>query len=295
MSKLAFCGLGQMGIAMATRLVEFGHDVTVWNRTPSKAEPLTARGAGRADFPAEAAVDAEAVVTMLADPSALEEVVFGERGLAASMSSGSTLIEMSTVGPDAVRQMASRMPAGVEVLDAPVRGSIPQAADGTLVILVGGPEEAYRRWEPVLRVLGEPVHAGPLGAGAAMKLVANMTLGVAITAVGEALALAKVHDLDPATVLDMLSQTPLGRMVEQVRPKLEGGEFPLHFRLALAHKDLRLVSDAAEAAGLDARLSVAARDWMGAAESAGWGDSDYSSVTAFILEQVASSARHRES
>src|SRR5438105_2753360 len=177
MAKLAFCGLGHMGAPMAARLVSAGHEVAVWNRSPEKVEPLAGLGARAAETPADAAAGAEAAITMLADPEALEEVVFGPGGLAEGLSPGSTLIDMSTVGPDAVRSVAERLGDAVEVLDAPVLGSIAAAESGSLKIFVGGSEEAFQRWSPVFEVLGTPFHLGPLGTGASMKLVANSTLG----------------------------------------------------------------------------------------------------------------------
>lgn len=130
MAKLAFCGLGQMGAPMAARLVDAGHDVTVWNRTPARAEPLRERGARVAATPAGAARGAEAAITMLADPAALEAVVLGPDGLAQGLGPGSALIEMSTVGPTAIRQLAERLPEGVDLIDAPVRGSVDAATGG---------------------------------------------------------------------------------------------------------------------------------------------------------------------
>ena len=141
MAKLAFCGLGQMGLPMALRLVDAGHDLWVWNRTPGKAGPVVERGARQARSPAEAGAGAEAAITMLASPEALEEVVLGADGLAHGLAPGSTLIEMSTVGPQAIRALADRLPGGIGVLDAPVLGTVPQATEGSLKIFVGGPAE----------------------------------------------------------------------------------------------------------------------------------------------------------
>ncbi len=128
---------------------------------------------------------------MLADPAAVEEVVS-----AADLGAGTTLVEMSTIGPDAARALAAGLPEGVDMLDAPVLGSIPQATEGTLKIFVGGDAEVFERRRPVLEAMGTPRHLGPLGAGAAMKLVANSTLGALMTGLAEALALADGLGLD---------------------------------------------------------------------------------------------------
>jgi 3-hydroxyisobutyrate dehydrogenase len=169
MATLAFCGLGVMGAPMATRLAAAGHRVRVWNRTPGRDADAVASGAVAAATPAEAATGADAAITMLAGPESLEQVVFGPDGLAATLPAGAALIDMSTVGPDAIRALDRRLAGRVEVLDAPVTGSAPQAAAGTLRIMVGATDEAYARWSGVLTPMGEPVHVGPPGTGAAVS------------------------------------------------------------------------------------------------------------------------------
>lgn len=280
-TRIAFCGLGQMGAPMAARLLDARHDLTVWNRTPDRAAALVERGADQAVSPAAAAGRAEIVVTMLADPAALEQVVFGPDGVAAGISSGATLVEMSTVGPDAVRELAARLPEGVDVLDAPVLGSVPQAAAGALKVFVGGDAAVFERCRRVLEAMGTPTHLGPLGRGASMKLVANSTLGALMCGLAEAMALADALGLDEAAVLDILVESPIGTTARSKRALIEGGEYrPPNFKLSLAAKDLALVTDAAEAAGVDLRLAPAARTWFERAEAAGLGDRDYSAVIA---------------
>ena len=284
MAKLAFCGLGRMGEPMAARLLEAGHDLVVWNRTPGRAEGLIGRGARRAKSPAEAAAGAEAVFTMLSTPDALEAVVFGEDGsaLVEGLAPGTALIELSTIGPDAVRALADRLPVGVELLDAPVLGSVPQAIDGTLKVFVGGTDDAVARWRPVLEQFGRPIHLGPLGAGAAMKLVANACLGALMTALAEALALADAFGLDQATVLDILSESPIGRTTKSKRSHVESGEYPPNFSLELAAKDLGLVTEAARGRDVDAKVAAAARAHFEAAAEKGFGQLDYSAVIAHV-------------
>ena len=125
MAKIAFLGLGQMGAPMARRLLQAGHELTVWNRTPDRAEPLAAGSAAVAGSPAEAGAGAEFAITMLATPEALREVVLGENGLAKALGPGQVYVDMSTVGPDTVRSIAARLSEGIAVVDAPVRGQRP--------------------------------------------------------------------------------------------------------------------------------------------------------------------------
>jgi 3-hydroxyisobutyrate dehydrogenase-like beta-hydroxyacid dehydrogenase len=280
MTTLAFVGLGQMGLPMAGRLLDAGHDVVVWNRTPDKAGPLVERGARRMDTPADAARAAEALFTMLATPEALEEVVFGAGGLVEGMDDGHTLIEMSTVGPDVIRDLTERVPDDVDVIDAPVLGSIPQATDGTLKIFVGAGPELAEEWMPVLEAFGRPIHLGPPGSGAAMKLVTNSVLGALMSGLAEALTLADAFALDQTAVLDILAESPIAVTVRSKRDNIESGRFPPNFKLALAAKDLRLVTGTAESAGLALPLAAAARAWFELGEAEGLGAHDYSALTA---------------
>jgi 3-hydroxyisobutyrate dehydrogenase/2-hydroxy-3-oxopropionate reductase len=282
MTSVAFLGLGLMGAPMARRLLDAGHELVVWNRSAAKAAPLEEAGARRAQTPRQAAGGAEVVITMLADPPALAAVTEGPDGVAAGVGDGATVLEMSTVGPAAVHRLRGELPDGVTLVDSPVLGSTPQAEEGSLQLFVGGEAGAVERWLPLLETFGSPTRVGPLGAGAAAKLVVNSTLGGTLALLGEALALADGLGLERSTALDVLARSPLGSQVERRRPALESGEFPLRFRLRLASKDLGLVGDAAGDAGVDLRVAPAARAWFDDATDTGWGDEDYSSVVAFI-------------
>jgi 3-hydroxyisobutyrate dehydrogenase-like beta-hydroxyacid dehydrogenase len=283
MTKIAFLGLGQMGTPLATRLLEAGHDLTVWNRTPERAQPLRDAGASVARTPAEAGRAADVAITMVTDPEALEHVVFGPDGLSDALGPGRLLLEMSTVGPDEVRSIAERLPDGVDVVDSPVMGSVPQATAGELNVLAGGSEGAFERVRPILDTFGNVRHVGGLGAGAAMKLVVNSTLGAAITAVGEAIALADALGLDRGITLDVLSGSQLGAAVSAKRESIETGSYPPRFKLSLAAKDLRLVTEAAARIGRELPVASAARHWLEQAIEAGAGDLDYSAVVATIV------------
>ena len=278
-------GLGAMGSRIARRLLEAGHELHVWNRTAEKAAPLVEAGADAAATPAEAAARAEVVLTMVADPAALRDVTEGADGVAAGVGEGATVIEMSTVGPDAVRRLGSLLGERAGLLDAPVLGSRSEAEAGTLTVFVGGPDELVARWMPLLSVLGSPLHVGPLGSGAAAKLVANTTLVGTIGVLGEALALAEGLGIARAKAFEVLAATPLAGQAERRRASVESREYPPRFALYLARKDAELVVAAARAAGVDLRLTEAARTWLGEADDAGWGDRDYSAVLARILGQ----------
>lgn len=284
MTKIAFIGLGGMGSRMARRLLDAGHELVVWNRTREKMAPLVEAGALPAETPAEAAQRSEAVLTMLSDPGALEAVTEGADGLAAGAEAAPvTVIEMSTIGPAAVKHFASRLPSGTGLMDAPVLGSLAEAEAGTLRIFIGGPAPLAERWTPLLATLGSPIHVGSLGAGAAAKLVANLTLLGALGLLGEALALARGLGLSRETAFEVLAATPLAAQAERRRPAIESGEYPARFSLSLAQKDADLITEAAAEAGIDMRLAEAARTWLADANEAGWADWDYSAVLAWIL------------
>jgi 3-hydroxyisobutyrate dehydrogenase-like beta-hydroxyacid dehydrogenase len=194
---------------------------------------------------------------------------------------------MSTVGPDAVRHVAERLPAGVSMIDAPVLGTVPQAEGGELRIFAGGDRRDVDRVRPVLETLGTVTYLGPLGAGAGMKLVANSTLGALMTALGEALALADSLGLEEGTVLDVLADSPIGVTVNRKRSSIESGSYPARFKLGLASKDLELVTDRIGQSGLDLRVAPAAGSWLEDAWSNGLGDLDYSAVVAHIRGRPA--------
>jgi len=264
-STAAVIGLGAMGSRIARRLIDAGQDVIVWNRTPAKAAGFP-RVAATA---AEAAREAEVTITMLANPQALREVT--------AEIEPNVLIEMSTVGPAAVHELAARIP---RLLDAPVLGSRSEAEQGTLHVFVGGPRELYERYEPLLATLGTVHHVGPLGAGAAAKLVANSTLFGALGVLAEALRLADRLGLSREAAFEVLAATPTAQQAERRRAAFEANDYPPRFPLALAHKDADLVSEAAP----ELRLAQAARSWLADADAASWGERDYSALLAWILD-----------
>ena len=283
MTAVAVVGLGAMGSRIAGRLLHVGHELTVWNRTEAKAEGLRARGAVVAPSPADAARRAEAVVTMLSGPEALRAVVDGPEGIAAGAGGSTTVLEMSTVGPDAIRWLRGALPERTGLLDVPVQGSLGEAETGTLHVWVGGPDDLVERWTPLLSDLGEPVYVGDLGSGAATKLVTNATLVGTMTLLGESLALADALGVERDVAFRALATTPLASQAERRREPLATGEFPRRFDLALARKDARLVLKAARDAGVEARVLAAAEAWFAVAEAEGLGDRDYSEVLRVIL------------
>jgi 3-hydroxyisobutyrate dehydrogenase-like beta-hydroxyacid dehydrogenase len=239
MPVIAFLGLGHMGAPMARQLVAGGSDVVVWNRTRERTAPLAAAGARVAESPAAAATSAEIVITMLSDPPAVESVLFGPDGAAARMEPGACLIEMSTIGPDAVHSIAGRLPAGVGLVDAPVGGSVQQAEGRALRVFAGGADADLDKVAPVLEQLGIVVRCGGVGSGAAVKLVANTALVAGMALLGETMALANSLGVPRDLALEVLGPGPLGGVLQ--RANRAGG----HFTVELAAKDLALAVEGA--------------------------------------------------
>jgi 3-hydroxyisobutyrate dehydrogenase-like beta-hydroxyacid dehydrogenase len=252
----------------------------VWNRSPEKARDLVAAGASAAETPADATRRSEIVITMVSDPAALTAVTEGPDGVAAA-ADATTVVNMTTVGPAAVHRLAETLPAGTPLLDAPVLGSLPEAESGSLTIFVGGAEADLGRVEPVLNVLGSPLHVGGVGAASAAKLVANFTLFGVLGVIGEALAAADALGLSRESAFEVLAATPVAAQAERRRPAIEADEYPPRFKLSLARKDVELLALAVPDS--DLRIFEAARSWLADAENAGRGEQDYAAVLAQII------------
>jgi 3-hydroxyisobutyrate dehydrogenase len=260
--RIGIAGIGKMGAAIAQRLIEVGHEVTVWNRSPEKLRTVANAGAAIARSPGELAGDAQAIITILTDAAAVEAVYGGAAGLLAGDVSGKLFIEMSTVEPQAETALAARIRAkGAAMVECPVGGSVGPARQGKLIGLMGAEPDDAARAKPILEQLCRRLeHCGPVGAGAVMKLTINMPLMIYWQALGEALALCHPLGLDPARVMDLLSDTSGGPNVLKVRgpavaEMLKGaGGGPVTFDIDSAVKDLRTMLKEGKRRGLDLPL-----------------------------------------
>jgi 3-hydroxyisobutyrate dehydrogenase-like beta-hydroxyacid dehydrogenase len=277
--RVAFLGLGRMGAPMAARLSDF--DLTVWNRTP-RPERVPA-GATIADTPSAAVADADVVVTMVADGGALIALIEGPDGvLSGDLAAGAVLVDMSTIGPSAAHDVASRAArAGIAFLDAPVSGSTPAAQSGQLVAMVGGPARALERVRPVLAAMTrEQLHLGETGTGAAMKLALNLALAVTNQTIAETLLLAERAGIARAAAYDVLEAGALASpYVGYKRAAFEDPEgSPVAFSIELMRKDVRLALELARRAGLDLPAGQSAAAGLDRALDGGLGDADLVSV-----------------
>jgi 3-hydroxyisobutyrate dehydrogenase len=292
-TRVAVVGLGAMGSRMADRLLAAGNEVIVWNRTAARTKPIVERGAVRAASPADAARRAEIVLTMVSDPRALREVTEGRSGVVAGIAAPTIVVQMSTVGSHAMSRLASELPSGVGLLDAPVLGSLSEAESGSLTIFVGGSTELVERCMPLFRTLGSPMVVGTDGAGTAAKLVANASLFGVVALLGEALALARRLGLPMDVVFDVLEMTPLAPQAKRRHAAIESGDYPPRFPMRLARKDADLILVAATAAHADLPIASAVRTLLVEADDAGWGDRDYSVILARALGSFGEEADER--
>jgi 3-hydroxyisobutyrate dehydrogenase len=281
MQKVAFLGLGVMGSRMVARLLDGGMRVTAWNRRPDRAEPLRARGATIAASPRDAVWDADVVISMVADDEASRVVWLGEGGALAGARTDAVAIECSTLSPGWVLNLAERArEAGVAFLDAPVTGSRPQAESGELLFLIGGDREAVERVRPVLRPMSrDVVHLGPVGSGARMKLVNNVTSAVQASALAEALAFIEACGLEPTAAMSVLTDgAPGSPLVKTLAPRMMLRDYDVNFQLSLMRKDVVYAIAEARRCGVELGTGAAARGLLDAAVAAGFGESDFSAI-----------------
>jgi 3-hydroxyisobutyrate dehydrogenase len=257
--RIGFVGLGAMGRPMARRLVEAGHAVTVFDIADAAVRRFVAEAPGATAAASLAALaDADLVITMLPDSGVVDATVAGPQGLAGLLRPGATIVDMSSSEPARTRALAQRLDAlGIAMLDAPVSGGVKRAVDGTLAIMVGGPEAVLERWRPVLALLGRTItHVGAAGAGHAAKALNNYVSAAGLVAACEALVMARAFGLDPGVLNDVLNQST-GRnnsTENKVRQFILSGRFDAGFSMRLMGKDLATAREVGRSMGLELPL-----------------------------------------
>jgi 3-hydroxyisobutyrate dehydrogenase len=248
--RVAFIGLGIMGLPMAGHVLARGHRLTVHTRTKSKAEELLSRGAAWADSSAEAARDAEIVCVCVTDTPDVEKVLMGRDGVIEGAKLGTIVIDHSTISPIATRHLAAELAQrDLALLDAPVSGGDVGAKNGTLAIMVGGDESALTRAKPVLESYGKTItHCGESGAGQFTKLVNQILVSINLTAVCEALSFAKDAGIDMNTAIAATSAGAAGSwQLANLGPKIAAGDYKPGFMIDLLLKDLRILAESTAA------------------------------------------------
>ena len=280
--RVAFLGLGIMGSRMAANLARAGHDLTVWNRTASRAQEFCAEHrAQQARTPAEAAAGAQAVVTMVVDGPQVERVLLGEEGVASAAEPGLLCVDCSTIGPSFTRSIAAALAErGIAIVDAPVTGSAPRAQDGTLTIMAGGAPEDFERARPLLEAMGELiVYAGPLGQGQMIKLLNNAVAATNAATIAQALIVAARAGVDlDALVEVMRNGSAASTMLDLKAQPMREHDYSTLFKLDHMLKDLRLCMEEGEAAGVPFSYAALTQQTLLAAASMGHGEDDFAAL-----------------
>lgn len=289
--KIGILGTGRMGAAIAERLLDNGHSLCVWNRSPDKTTALTERGAQLAASPAEVVAHSDIILSVLTDAQAIDSAYGGPQGALAADVTGKLFIEMSTVRPATQIALSAKIRARHgALLECPVGGTVGPARNGKLFGFVGGRAEDVERARPLLEQMCRRVeHVGDIGAGASMKLAINLPLLVYWQALGEALALAKPAGLSPERMLDILSDTSGAPAILKVRTPaiisaLSGASLgPAQFNLDSIRKDLRTMIEEAQSLGYALPAAKAALASFDSAAAGGMGDKDGTEIAAWWL------------
>jgi 3-hydroxyisobutyrate dehydrogenase-like beta-hydroxyacid dehydrogenase len=282
--RVGLIGLGLMGAPMGANLLKAGFPLTVWNRTAEKSQKLVAQGATVAKSPHDLASQVDVTFTIVSDPPALEEVLWGKQGALPALKKGSVLIDSSTVSPALARRVAKACAdQSVDFLDAPVTGGTWGAEKGELVFMIGGTKEVLDRVEPVLQAVGKRFFLlGPNGSGQTVKLAMNLILALEVQALAEGLELVTSSGVEPVKLLEVL-QSSMGRapVLDVKAPVILKRDFTPSFPLRLMHKDIRLAMELAKENGIELPAGTAAYQAYSAVKAAANSDVDYAAIASY--------------
>jgi 3-hydroxyisobutyrate dehydrogenase-like beta-hydroxyacid dehydrogenase len=287
--RVSFIGLGLMGRPMGHNLLKAGFPLLVWNRTAWRADSLVAAGARLAASPKEAAAGADILITIVSDPPALEEVLWGSGvnsddksgGAFAALKKGAIYIDSSTVSPALARKIAdAAKAAGIRFLDAPVTGGTWGAEKGELLFMIGGESDTLDAARPVLSAMGKKLfHLGPNGAGQTIKLAMNLLLALQVDAFAEALALVTGAGFAGEKLLEVMQASMARSGVLDVKaPVMLSGDYKPSFPLRLMHKDLSLALELGNQLGIPLPATAAAREIYNSVKGSCKDDLDYAAV-----------------
>ena len=292
MARIAFIGLGNMGLPMAVNLIKAGHQVEGVDVNPASVAKLKEAGGAPVEFAHVAVARADVVITMLPAGQHVRDVYLGTVGIVATANPGTLLIDCSTIDVDTARAGASAADAkGLFMVDAPVSGGVGGAAAGTLTFMVGGTAQAYQRAEPILQKMGKTiVHAGGAGTGQAAKICNNMILGISMIAVSEAFVMAEKLGLDHQKLFDISSKssgqcwslTTYCPVPGPVPTSPANRNYEPGFTVAMMLKDLRLAQEAARAVGAKTEMGAEAERLYSAYADSGEAGRDFSGIVRFI-------------
>ncbi|RDX76678.1 Glyoxylate/succinic semialdehyde reductase 2, chloroplastic [Mucuna pruriens] len=292
-ARVGFLGIGIMGSPMAHNLLKSGVDLTVWNRTKSKCDPLITLGAKYKPSPEEVAASCDVTFAMLADPQSALDVACGKHGAANGMGPGKGYVDVSTVDVDTSKLISGHIKStGASFLEAPVSGSKKPAEDGQLIFLTAGDRNLYETVASLLDIMGKSkFYLGDVGNGAAMKLVVNMIMGSMMASFSEGLLLSEKVGLDPDVLVKVVSQGAISAPMYSIKgPSMIQSLYPTAFPLKHQQKDLRLALGLAESVSQSTPIAAAANELYKVAKSHGLSDEDFSAV----IEALKSKIQHSE-
>jgi 3-hydroxyisobutyrate dehydrogenase-like beta-hydroxyacid dehydrogenase len=287
--RMGFAGLGLMGSRMAANLSKKGFPLAVWNRTAEKCAPLAQAGAKVAKTPFDLAEQADVVVACVADPAAVEELVFGEQGLIGAVRPGFRYLECSTVSPETTKRVAAALKErGGDLLEAPMTGSKNGAAAGTLLFMTGGPAAVHDELLPVMMAMGtKAIHCGEVGAGSTVKLIGNTVISFMLEALCEGVVVGRKAGLSVEKILEVIMASGFASPYYTFKGQaIASRDFDQHFSVDLLVKDQTLML--AEAAALRAPMPglAAIREVCQSARAQGFGQEDIVAVVK-ALERAA--------
>lgn len=287
MKRIAFIGLGVMGMPMCCNLIEAGYPMVVYARRPETLKKMVAEGAEARSSSAEASKDADVIITMLPDSPEVEEVVLGPSGVLEGARPGSILIDMSSIAPSASKRIAARLgECGVRMLEAPVSGGQPGAIAGTLSIMVGGDQADFEECEEILKVMGKSVvRVGDIGAGNTVKLCNQIIVALNIAAVGEAFSLGTKAGVDPAVIFSAIRGGLAGSNAMDAKiPLVLERDFDPGFRIDLHIKDLANALQTGRDLTVPLPLTSLIMQVLQALKVEGKGDLDHGAIMTFFEE-----------
>ncbi len=282
---IGFIGLGIMGKPMATNLLKAGYNLVVHDKNPQPVQDLLALGARTVESPREVAAGVDVLITMLPNSPHVREVLLGEKGALAGARPGLIVIDMSSIAPLVSRELAEAAAGyGVRMLDAPVSGGEPKAIDGTLAIMVGGPQAVFEEVQDILAVMGSSVvHVGDAGSGNVVKLANQIIVALNIAAMSEAMVFTAKAGVDPEVAYKAVRGGLAGSTVLDAKmPMVLQGNFKPGFRLELHIKDLMNALDTAHAIGSPASLTAQVCEYMQMLKAGGKGGDDHGGLIRFF-------------
>ena len=285
--RVGFIGLGIMGSRMARNLLAERVDVTVYNRTPEKADPIISAGAKWAKTPTDLARKVDVLFTMLSTPEVVQTIAAGVNGFLKSLPKGALWVDCTTVNPSFSRNMEIHAKEhGVRFLEAPVSGTKGPAGSGELIFLVGGKIEDLEQCRPLLECMGKKILLlGRPGQAAGMKMLINLVLGSAMAAYSEALVLGQALGFDLEKVAEIMLNGPVASpFLKLKQPLIERNDFEAHFPLCWMHKDLHLAAQTAYESGVALPALNSIKEIYALAEKKGLGEKDFAAIYRYLAD-----------